>query len=66
MGRRSSPTVESVVDRMPGVPTVDLCRCVLSGIWVDSINACGVSGQAIHAHALESLVCRVLKGECDE
>lgn len=65
--RQQSVKLSEATDRMPGIPTETLCLCVLTAVWRDlpPVNATGVSGEAIHAHALESLVARVRDGRAN-
>jgi hypothetical protein len=44
---------------MAGLSDEELCRVVLTTIWRErGRNAIGVAGEALHAHAIESLVSR--------
>ena len=52
-------TYERAQERMAGVNTLTLCQFVLTAVWKDPCNATGVNGEAMHAHAIESLVYRV-------
>jgi hypothetical protein len=46
---------------MEGVKTKQLCEFLLTAIWKDQgiDNTTGINGEAMHAHALESLVHRI-------
>ena len=59
--RESSLKMYQVRERMEGVSTENLCEFVLTAVWKDPppVNMTGVNGQAMHAHAIESLVYRV-------